>query len=84
MQTLARHAYALFLVHFPVCLLVNAIYEHRTESPVLMLDALAPLALLAAWLLSNMAAVPFHRWIEAPLLRWRPRAAALPQGVALR
>ncbi|MBB3283594.1 acyltransferase [Mitsuaria sp. BK037] len=83
-QTLARHAYALFLVHFPVCLLVNAIYEHRAESPALMLDALAPLALLAAWLLSNMAAVPFHRWIEAPLLRWRPRAAALPQGVALR
>jgi peptidoglycan/LPS O-acetylase OafA/YrhL len=83
-QTLARHAYALFLVHFPVCLLVNAIYEHRAESPAQTLDALAPLALLAAWLLSNMAAVPFHRWIEAPLLRWRPRAAALPQGVALR
>ncbi|OWQ86297.1 hypothetical protein CDN99_20920 [Roseateles aquatilis] len=84
LQTLARHAYALFLVHFPVCLLVNAVYEHRAESPAPMLDALAPLALLAAWLLSNMAAVPFHRWIEAPLLRWRPRAAALPAPIATR
>lgn len=83
-QTLARHAYALFLVHFPVCLLVNAIYEHRAESPAPMLDALAPLALVAAWVLSNVAALPFHRWIEAPLLRWRPRATALPQGVAVR
>ena len=49
-----------------------------------MLDALAPLALVVAWGLSNLAALPFHRWIEAPLLRWRPRAAALPQGVAVR
>jgi peptidoglycan/LPS O-acetylase OafA/YrhL len=83
-QTLARHAYALFLVHFPVCLLVNALYEHRAESPAPMLDALAPLALLAAWTLSNAAAVPFHRWVEAPLLRWRPSAAALPPRVAVR
>ena len=83
-QGFARHAYALFLIHFPICLLVNALYEHRAESPAPMLDALAPLALVAAWLLSNAAAVPFHRWIEAPLLRWRPRATALPQGVAVR
>lgn len=83
-QGMARHAYALFLIHFPVCLLVNALYEHRAESPAPMLDALAPLALLAAWALSNMAAVPFHRWIEAPLLRWRPAATALPRGVAIR
>lgn len=80
----ARHAYALFLVHFPVCLLVNAAYEHRAESPSPMLDALAPLALLAAWALSNAAALPFHRWIEAPLARWRPAAVALPGTAAAR
>lgn len=79
-QSLARHAYALFLVHFPVCLLVNALYEHRAEAPTPMLDALAPLALIAAWVLGNVAAQPFHRWIEAPLLRWRPSATALPRG----
>jgi peptidoglycan/LPS O-acetylase OafA/YrhL len=71
-QGLARHAYALFLIHFPVCLLVNAVYEHRAESPAPMLDALAPAALLLAWGLANLAALPFHRWVEAPLMRWRP------------
>ena len=79
-QGFARHAYALFLIHFPICLLVNALYEHRAESPAPMLDALAPLALLAAWALSNIAALPFYHWVEAPLLRWRPRAATLPRG----
>ncbi|MBB3194807.1 acyltransferase family protein [Roseateles terrae] len=79
-QGFARHAYALFLIHFPICLLVNALYEHRAESPAPMLDALAPLALLAAWGLSNIAALPFYHWVEAPLLRWRPRAATLPRG----
>ncbi len=84
LQGLARHAYALFLVHFPVCLLVNALVEHRAESPAPMLDVLAPLALIVAWGLSNVAAVPFHRWIEAPLMRWRPAAVAMPRGAAIR
>ncbi|SEK80456.1 Peptidoglycan/LPS O-acetylase OafA/YrhL, contains acyltransferase and SGNH-hydrolase domains [Roseateles sp. YR242] len=83
-QGLARHAYALFLIHFPICLMVNALYEHRAENPAPMLDAMAPLALLAAWALSNVAALPFHHWVEAPLLRWRPRAATLPSGAAAR
>ncbi|WP_423596190.1 acyltransferase family protein [Roseateles sp. MS654] len=83
-QSLARHAYALFLIHFPVCLLVNALYEHQTDRADPMLDALAPLALLVAWALSNLAAVPFHRWIEAPLLRWRPQAQPMSRGVAVR
>lgn len=84
-QGFARHAYALFLIHFPICLLVNALYEHRAESPAPMLDALAPIALLAAWALSNVAALPFYHWVEAPLLRWRPRAATLPRsGVTVR
>ena len=83
-QHVARHAYALFLIHFPICLLVNALYEHRAESPAPMLDAMAPLALLAAWALSNVAALPFYHWVEAPLLRWRPRAAALPSRMTAR
>jgi len=61
------HAYALFLVHFPVCLLVNALFERADhEQPFTGL-----LALLAAWVLSNMAALPFYRWIEAPAARIR-------------
>lgn len=64
---LGTHSFALFLVHFPICLLVNALFEHR--DPELGWQAL--LALLSAWALSNMAAVPFYRWIEAPAGRLR-------------
>lgn len=64
---LGTHSFALFLVHFPICLLVNALFEHR--DPEFGWQAL--LALLSAWALSNMAAVPFYRWIEAPAGRLR-------------
>ncbi|MBT9500630.1 MAG: acyltransferase [Burkholderiaceae bacterium] len=61
------HAYALFLVHFPVCLLVNALFDHADpEHPYSGLVAMG-----AAWLLSNMAALLFYRWIEAPAGRLR-------------
>ena len=61
------HAYALFLVHFPVCLLVNALFDHADpEHPYGGL-----LAMGTAWLLSNMAALLFYRWIEAPAGRLR-------------
>ena len=70
------HSYALFLVHFPICLLVNALFEHKDPE-----HALAGLAAMAAaWLLSNLAAVPFHRWIEAPVGRLRP-AELLPRAL---
>lgn len=76
---LGTHSFALFLVHFPICLLVNALFEHR--DPEHGWQAL--LALLCAWGLSNMAALPFYRWVEAPagrlrllpwLARWLPKA----------
>jgi len=71
---LGTHSYALFLIHFPVCLLVNALFEHRDieHAPA------ALLALLGAWLLSNLAALPFYRWIEAPAgrLRLSPKVAS--------
>nr|WP_316642525.1 acyltransferase family protein [uncultured Roseateles sp.] len=61
------HAYSLFLVHFPVCLLVNALFERADhEQPLSGL-----LAMAAAWALSNMAALLFYRWIEAPAGRVR-------------
>ncbi|MFY7865313.1 acyltransferase family protein [Roseateles sp.] len=64
---LGTHSFALFLVHFPICLLVNALFEYR--DPEHGWQAL--MALLSAWILSNMAAVPFYRWIEAPAGRLR-------------
>lgn len=67
---LGTHSYALFLVHFSVLLLVNALFEH--------LDPAQPLAglwaLLAAWGLSNLAALLFYRWVELPAghIKWQP------------
>jgi len=66
-----QHSYALFLVHFPVVLLLNAWVEPQAEP----LGAWAAVYLLAAWLLSNVAALPFYRWIEAPAARLRLKAA---------
>jgi len=66
-----QHSYALFLVHFPILLLVNALFErHDPELPWVDLAYL-----LAAWLLANVAALPFYRWIEAPAARLRLKAA---------
>lgn len=60
---LGRHSYALFLVHFPVLLLVNAWFV--SVAPVHAAAAVA--AFLAAWGLSNVAARPFHRGVEQAL-----------------
>lgn len=73
------HAYALFLVHFPVCLLVNALFERANPGQPLA-GLLALVALLAAWALSNMAALPFYRWIEAPAARIRVGVPAMQRA----
>ncbi len=55
----------MFLVHFPVCLVVNALVFHlAAHQPVLN-----ALGMVAAWLLSNAAGALFHRYVEsgAPL-----------------
>ena len=64
---LGTHSYSLFLVHYPVCLLVNALFVQQG-----LAGANAGLAMMAlAWGLANLAALPFHRWIEAPAGRLR-------------
>ncbi len=70
-------SFALFLLHFPALLLANAFYSTQTaQSPT---DAVA--VLLAAWLVSVLGAMAFHRWIEQPLNRLiRPWAARLNKG----
>ena len=64
----SAHSYSLFLVHYPVCLLVNALFEQQGLS-----GGVAGLSMMVmAWGLANLASIPFHRWIEAPAgrLRW--------------
>ncbi|MFT7776315.1 acyltransferase family protein [Roseateles sp.] len=78
--TLARGSttsYALFLLHFPVLLLTNALLAQLPGAA----PAMGLLLLLATWLLANCLAAPFHRWVEAPAARldplaWLPRLRA--------
>ena len=71
---LGTHSYSLFLIHFPICLLVNALFEHQGLSG----GWTGLLTMAAALVVSNLAALPFHRWIEAPAGRVR-LSALLPR-----
>lgn len=72
---LGRISYALFLVHFPVCLLVNAAFTRFAPADPWVQGG----GMLAAWLASIAAAAAFHRHIEIPLSRgpfpWARRSA---------
>lgn len=62
---LARQSYALFLIHFPVLLVVNAFFTRWVPAQPWPQAA----GLMCAWVLSMAAAWAFHRWIEAPSQR---------------
>jgi peptidoglycan/LPS O-acetylase OafA/YrhL len=65
-----RISYSVFLVHFPVCLVINALVFHLAPGQP-MINALG---MLAAWLFSNVAGALFHRYIESasPLAALHP------------
>jgi peptidoglycan/LPS O-acetylase OafA/YrhL len=66
----AQPSYALFLLHFAVLLLANALLARLP-------DASAEAGLLIgviAWGVANALALPFHRWVEAPAGRLDPLA----------
>jgi peptidoglycan/LPS O-acetylase OafA/YrhL len=66
----ATPSYALFLLHFPVLLMTNALLARWTDaSPTVGLAML-----VATWGLANCLALPFHRWVEAPAARFNPLA----------
>lgn len=64
-QYLGRISYAVFLVHFPVCLLVNAAFTRFGDASAVVQGC----GMLIAWLASIAAGDAFHRWIEIPLGR---------------
>jgi len=66
----ATPSYALFLLHFPVLLLMNALLVYLGDTSPLT----GSLMLLATWALANWLARPFHRWVEAPAARFDPLA----------
>jgi peptidoglycan/LPS O-acetylase OafA/YrhL len=58
---LGRISYSVFLVHFPVCLLVNALVSNLAPGrPVLN-----ALGMVTAWGLSNVAGALFYRYVES-------------------
>lgn len=68
---LGRISYAVFLVHFPVYLLVSALYAASGVDHA----AAAAVALVAGWLASIAAGHAFHRKVEAPSARLVQRRA---------
>lgn len=67
---LGQASYALFLVHFPVCLLVSAAFQKFAPHAPLW----NALGFLFAWLASNAAALLFYRCVE---MRLGPRLGQL-------
>ena len=56
-----RISYSVFLVHFPVCLIVNAVVSHLAPGK----PVLNALGMLFAWLASNVAGTLFYRYVES-------------------
>jgi peptidoglycan/LPS O-acetylase OafA/YrhL len=62
---MAAMSFSVFLVHFPVCLVVNAAFTRFvSDAP----DVQA-FGMLVAWAASLVAGAVFHRWVEVPLGR---------------
>lgn len=78
---LGRISYSIFLVHFPICLLVNAAFFHfLPHDPVTSV-----VGLVLAWLVSVAAGALFYRWIEGRRMgnpeRWLVVAVFLATGL---
>jgi peptidoglycan/LPS O-acetylase OafA/YrhL len=69
---LSRQSYALFLVHFPVCLVANALFT-RYAAPTPWVQALG---LVVAWVASMLVAHALHHGVERPLARHLARCVA--------
>lgn len=64
-NALARTSYSVFLIHFPVCLIVNAAFTRYAPAEPTWQAA----GMLIAWSASLAAGAVFHRWVEVPLGR---------------
>ena len=62
---LATISFSVFLVHFPVCLVVNAAFTRFVSDQ----PHAQALGMLVAWAASLVAGAAFYRWVEVPLGR---------------
>jgi peptidoglycan/LPS O-acetylase OafA/YrhL len=69
-RSFGRISYAIFLVHFPVCLVVNAAFAKFVPARPLLQAG----GMVLAWAASLAAGALFYRWVEIPLSRLSSRA----------
>lgn len=69
---LGQISYAVFLMHFPVCLIVNAAFNAWVPAEPWP----QAFGMLLAWAVSVWAGAVFHRVAEAPLMSWITRCRA--------
>lgn len=69
---LSNSSYALFLTHFSVVMLGNALYFKLGLQSAFS----GALMILGCWVLSNVLALAFEHWIERALYRWQGRLFA--------
>ena len=70
---LGRISYSVFLIHFPVLLLINALFiAHPADNP-----AAVVWWMLFTWVSCLYAGLVFHHWIELPAGKWRLPASLL-------
>jgi len=70
-------SFSVFLVHFPVCLIVNAAFTRFAPQDVLVQTA----GVILAWIASMIAGALFHHGVELPIgraLMWAPEPRAVP------
>jgi peptidoglycan/LPS O-acetylase OafA/YrhL len=60
---LGKNSYSIFLVHFPVCLVVNAAFTRFVPAE----PELQAIGTVLAWAVSVAGGAAFFRWIETPL-----------------
>jgi peptidoglycan/LPS O-acetylase OafA/YrhL len=75
---MATISFSVFLVHFPVCLVVNAAFTRFVSDQ----PHEQAFGMLVAWIASLAAGAAFYRWVEAPLGRmltgFSPSATSRP------
>ncbi|MFJ2989532.1 acyltransferase family protein [Collimonas sp. NPDC087041] len=76
-RSFGRISYSIFLVHFPVCLVVNAAFVRFVPARPLLQAG----GMVLAWAASLLAGAIFYRFVEIPLSRLSTRASG--QGLAL-
>lgn len=74
---LGKISYSIFLVHFPVCLVVNAAFTRFVPDDAYLQGA----GVVWAWVASVASGAVFHHWVEVPLSRF---LAGLAKPVVVR